>query len=223
MNSSPRTTQTPAAETSSRQARRRVTDYDRLVDELAYTYEGIFSRDSIAQAVADARAALEPSATIPDFLPILVSRFAREQLSAAAQADGRLTKPVPELLFVCVHNAGRSQMAAALAQHLTAGKVHVRSAGSQPADQINAMAVQVLAERGISLTEAYPKPLSNDVIHAADVIVTMGCGDACPIYAGKRYLDWDVADPNEQPIDRVRDIRDDLQARITTLLRDLNI
>jgi arsenate reductase (thioredoxin) len=223
MNSSPRTTQTPAAETSSRQARRRVTDYDRLVDELAYTYEGIFSRDSIAQAVADARAALEPSATIPDFLPILVSRFAREQLSAAAQADGRLTKPVPELLFVCVHNAGRSQMAAALAQHLTAGKVHVRSAGSQPADQINAMAVQVLAERGISLTEAYPKPLSNDVIHAADVIVTMGCGDACPIYAGKRYLDWDVADPNEQPIDQVRDIRDDLQARITTLLRDLNI
>jgi arsenate reductase len=223
MNSSPRTTQTPAAETSSRQARRRVTDYDRLVDELAYTYEGIFSRDSIAQAVADARAALEPSATIPDFLPILVSRFAREQLSAAAQADGRLTKPVPELLFVCVHNAGRSQMAAALAQHLTAGKVHVRSAGSQPADQINAMAVQVLAERGISLTEAYPKPLSNDVIHAADVIVTMGCGDACPIYAGKRYLDWDVADPNGQPIDRVRDIRDDLQARITTLLRDLNI
>jgi len=223
MNSSPRTTQTPAAETSSRQARRRVTDYDRLVDELAYTYEGIFSRDSIAQAVADARDALEPSATIPDFLPILVSRFAREQLSAAAQADGRLTKPVPEVLFVCVHNAGRSQMAAALAQHLTAGKVHVRSAGSQPADQINAMAVQVLAERGISLTEAYPKPLSNDVIHAADVIVTMGCGDACPIYAGKRYLDWDVADPNGQPIDRVRDIRDDLQARITTLLRDLNI
>ncbi|HEX3198675.1 MAG TPA: arsenate reductase ArsC [Propionibacteriaceae bacterium] len=223
MNSSPRTTQTPAAETSSRQARRRVTDYDRLVDELAYTYEGIFSRDSIAQAVADARAALEPSATIPDFLPILVSRFAREQLSAAAQADGRLTKPVPEVLFVCVHNAGRSQMAAALAQHLTAGKVHVRSAGSQPADQINAMAVQVLAERGISLTEAYPKPLSNDVIHAADMIVTMGCGDACPIYAGKRYLDWDVADPNGQPIDRVRDIRDDLQARITTLLRDLNI
>ncbi len=223
MNSSPQTTQTPAAETSSRSARRRVTDYDRLVDELAYTYAGIFSRDSIAQAVADARAALEPSATIPDFLPILVSRFAREQLTAAAQADGRLAKPVPELLFVCVHNAGRSQMAAALAHHLSAGKVHVRSAGSQPADQINAMAVQVLAERGISLTEAYPKPLSNDVVHAADVIVTMGCGDTCPIYPGKRYLDWDVLDPNDQPVDRVRDIRDDLQARITALLRDLNI
>ena len=132
MNSSQQTTQTPAAETSSRPARRRGTDYDRLVDELAYTYEGVFSRDSIAQAVADARAALEPTATIPDFLPILVSRFARERLTAAAQVDGRLTKPVPELLFICVHNAGRSQMAAALAQHLSAGRVDVRSAGSAP-------------------------------------------------------------------------------------------
>ena len=204
-------------------ARRRVADYDQLVDDLAYTYEGIFSRDSIVKAVADARAALEPTATIKDFLPILVSRFAREQLTAAAQADGRLIKPVPELLFICVQNAGRSQMAAALAQHLSAGKVHVRSAGSKPADKINPTAVQVLAERSIILTEAYPKPLTNEVVHAADVIVTMGCGDACPIYPGKRYLDWNVADPNDRPIERVRDIRDDLQARITALLRDLNI
>jgi arsenate reductase (thioredoxin) len=223
MSSTPQETATPAAEPTDQRARGRVTDYDRLVDDLAYNYEGIFSRDSIAQVVANAREALEPTATIKDFLPILVSRFAREQLSAAAQADGRLIKPVPELLFVCVQNAGRSQMAAALAQHLSAGKVHVRSAGSRPAGKINPMAVQVLAERGITLTEAYPKPLTNDVVHAADVIVTMGCGDACPIYPGKSYLDWDVADPNDQPIDRVRDIRDDLQACITALLRDLNI
>jgi arsenate reductase (thioredoxin) len=216
MNSMPPKTAAPAAEPSGQSARGRVADYDRLVDDLAYAYEGIFSRDSIAQAVADARQALEPTATIPDFLPILVSRFARERLTAAAQADGRLIKPVPELLFVCVENAGRSQMAAALAQHLSAGKVHVRSAGSKPTDKINPKAVQVLAERGITLTEAYPKPLTNDV-------VTMGCGDACPIYPGKRYLDWDVADPNDQPIDRVRDISDDLQARTTALLRDLNI
>jgi arsenate reductase (thioredoxin) len=223
MNSTPPETAAPAAETSNQPSRGRLTDYDRLVDDLAYTYEGIFSRDSIAHAVADAREALEPTATIPNFLPLLVSRFAREQLTAVAQADGRLIKPVPELLFVCVQNAGRSQMAAALAQHLSAGKVHVRSAGSRPADKINPMAVQVLAERGITLTEAYPKPLTNDVVHAADVIVTMGCGDACPIYPGKRYLDWEIADPNDQPIDKVRDIRDDLQARITALLRDLNI
>jgi hypothetical protein len=158
MSSTPQETATPAAEPADQPARGRVTDNDRLIHDLAYTYEGIFSRDSIAQAAANAREALEPTATIKDFLPILVSRFAREQLTAAAQADGRLIKPVPELLFVCVQNAGRSQMAAALAQHLSAGKVHVRSAGSRSAEKINPMAVQVLAERGITLTEAYPKP-----------------------------------------------------------------
>jgi arsenate reductase (thioredoxin) len=186
MNSTPPQTTAPTAEPSGQPARGHITDYDRLVDDLAYTYEGIFARESIAEAVVAAREALEPTATIPDFLPILVSRFAKEQLTAAAQADGRLLKPVPELLFVCVQNTGRSQMAAALAQHLSAGKVHVRSAGSRPTDKINPMAIQVLAERGITLTEAYPKPLTNDVVHAADVIVTMGCGDACPIYPGKR-------------------------------------
>ena len=108
MNSMPPQTAAPAAEPSGQSARGRVVDYDRLVDDLVYTYEGIFSQDSIAQAVADARQALEPTATIPDFLPILVSRFARERLTAAAQADGRLIKPVPEL-FVCVQNAGHSQ------------------------------------------------------------------------------------------------------------------
>jgi len=181
MNSMPPQTAAPVAEPSGQSARGRVADYDRLVEELAYTYEGIFSRESIAQAVAAPRQALEPTATIPDFLPTLVSRFARERLTAAAQADGRLIKPVPELLFVCVQNAGRSQMAAALVEHLSVGKVHVRSAGSKPTDKINPKAVQVLAERGIALTEAYPKPLTNDVVHAADVIVTMGCGDACPL------------------------------------------
>jgi arsenate reductase len=99
----------------------------------------------------------------------------------------------------------------------------VRSAGSQPAEHISPLAVQVLAERGIHLTEAYPKPLTNDVVRAADVIVTMGCGDTCPIFPGKRYLDWDVPDPSDQPIDTVRDIRDDIQARVSKLLRELGI
>jgi len=127
-------------------------------------------------------------------------------------------KNVPEILFVCVHNAGRSQMAAALAKHLSVGKVHVRSAGSQPDQEINPAAIQALAERGIELTEAFPKPLTDDVVHAADVIITMGCGDACPILPGKRYEDWEVADPSGQPIEVVRAIRDDIQARVTTLL-----
>ena len=195
--------------------------YNAIVEDLAYSYDGVFSPESVAAAVARARAVLEPVSTVKTFLPILVARQAREQLTAAAQAEGRIAKAVPELLFVCVQNAGRSQMAAALAEHLSARRVHVRSAGSAPAEQLNPLVVEVLAERGIALTTAYPKPLSDNVIGAADVIITMGCGDACPIFPGKRYEDWDVADPAGQPIGVVRDIRDDLQARVTALLRDL--
>jgi protein-tyrosine-phosphatase len=198
-------------------------DWQGIVDDLAYSYEGVFPAEVVAQAVADARAALERVSRIPDYLPILVTRQAKEQLTAPAQAQGRIAKRIPELLFICVHNAGRSQMAAALAAHLSAGRVHVRSAGSAPTGQINPVAIEVLKERGITLSEAYPKPLSDSVVRAADVIVTMGCGDACPIYPGKRYLDWDVPDPAGQPIEVLRDIRDDIQGRITTLLRDLDL
>ena len=125
------------------------------------------------------------------------------------------------VVFACVHNAGRSQMAAALAEHLSARRVHVRSAGSAPAGEINPLVIEVLAERGIALHSAYPKPLSDSVLRAADVVVTMGCGDACPIFPGKRYEDWAVPDPAGQAIEVVRDIRDDIQDRVTTLLRQI--
>ncbi|GAB3764662.1 arsenate reductase ArsC [Microlunatus parietis] len=197
--------------------------YNRIVDELTYDYEGVFERAAIERAVLAARAALEPNAKIHTFLPVLTARFAKEQLTAAAQAEGKIAKQVPELLFVCVHNAGRSQLAAALADHLSGGRVHVRSAGSQPTGVVNPLAIEALAERGIQLAEAYPKPLTDQVVRAADVIVTMGCGDACPIYPGKRYLDWDVADPAGQPIEVVRSIRDDLADRVTGLLRELGL
>ena len=195
--------------------------YRMIVDDLAYSYEGVFDRDEITDVVGDARRVLESGATITQFLPVLVAKQAREQLMAKAQVEGRRAKTVPELLFVCVHNAGRSQMAAALAEHLSAHRVHVRSAGSQPADTINPVVVQALQERGIALTTAYPKPLTDSVLKAADVIVTMGCGDTCPYFPGKRYEDWDVADPAGQPIEVVREIRDDIQTRVTTLLRGL--
>ena len=193
-------------------------EYTRIVDDLTYHYDGIFSRQTVQRAVEQARERLEPVAKFPNFLPILTQRFARDQLLAAAQAEGKIATTVPEILFVCVHNAGRSQMAAALARHLSADKVHVRSAGSQPTQQIHPLTIQALAERGIEITEAFPKPLTDDVVHAADVIITMGCGDACPVFPGKRYEDWDVADPAGQPIEVVRAIRDDIQARVTTLL-----
>ena len=198
-------------------------DYARVVDELAYDYDGTFSRETVEQAVREARSAPEATAKVPEFLLLLTQRFAKEQLLAAAQAQGIVAKTTPEILFVCVHNAGRSQMAAALAQHVSGGRVHVRSAGSQPTGEVLPAAVHVLAEQGIRLTEAFPKPLTDNVVHAADVIVTMGCGDACPVYPGKRNLDWDVADPAGQSVEVVRAIRDDLEERVRGLLGELDI
>ena len=130
---------------------------------------------------------------------------------------------MPEVLFVCVHNAGRSQMAAGLAHTLSDGRVHVRSAGSDPAERINPAAVAAMAEMGIDLSQEFPKPLTDEVVEAADVVITMGCGDACPVYPGKRYLDWQVEDPAGQPIERVRAIRDDIRARVEALLRELDV
>jgi len=198
-------------------------DPSTAVEELTYAFDGVFTRDEIVGAVSRAQRALQPQATVHTFLPVLIKRYAEELLSADAQADGRTAKTVPELLFVCVQNAGRSQIAAALAEHLAPGKVHVRSAGSQPTGELNPLAVAVLAERGIELADAYPKPLSDSVLHAADIIVTMGCGETCPVFPGKRYEDWDVSDPEGKTLDEVRDIRDDIQARITALLRDLDL
>lgn len=187
--------------------------------DLSGRLTSVFTRDEVAAAVPSARDLLEPNARIGQFLPVLVARHAREQLMSRAQAEGRVANKVPEILFVCVHNAGRPQMAAALTEHLPARRVHVRSAGSRPVDEINPLAIHFLAERGIALTTAYPKPLSDTVFKAADVVITMGCGDTCPYYPGKIYEDWDVPDPQGQPIDVVRDIRDDLQQRVTQLLR----
>ena len=128
---------------------------------------------------------------------------------------------VPEVLFVCVHNAGRSQMAAALLDHHASGRVRVRSAGSAPGDRINPAVVGAMDELGIDLSREFPKPLTDESVRAADVVVTMGCGDACPIYPGKRYEDWELQDPAGQPVEVVRRIRDDIDARVRRLLAEL--
>ena len=128
---------------------------------------------------------------------------------------------VPEVLFVCVHNAGRSQMAAALLDHHAKGRVQVRSAGSAPAEQINPAVVAAMAELGIDLSKEFPKPLTDESVRAADVVVTMGCGDACPIYPGRRYEDWELQDPAGQPVEVVRRIRDDIDTRVQQLLGGL--
>jgi arsenate reductase len=128
---------------------------------------------------------------------------------------------IPTVLFVCVHNAGRSQMAAALLDHEAAGQVRVTSAGSQPAGEINPAVVQAMAEIGLDLSREFPKPLTGDQLQAADDVITMGCGDSCPVYPGKRYLDWDLPDPAGLDLPAIRPIRDDIRDRVTGLLKDL--
>ncbi|WAL66376.1 arsenate reductase ArsC [Amycolatopsis cynarae] len=129
--------------------------------------------------------------------------------------------PTPEVLFVCVHNAGRSQMAAALLDHHAQGRVTVRSAGSAPADTVNPAVVEVMNELGLDLSKEFPKVLTTEAVQAADVVITMGCGDACPVFPGKRYLDWQLDDPAGQPVDRVRPIRDEIDRRVRALLEEL--
>jgi len=128
---------------------------------------------------------------------------------------------VPEVLFVCIHNAGRSQMAAALLDHHAQGRVRVRSAGSDPADRVNPAVVQAMAELGLDISKEFPKPLTDDALQAADAVITMGCGDACPVYPGKRYLDWQLDDPAGKPLEAVRPIRAEIDRRVRELLDEL--
>lgn len=132
-----------------------------------------------------------------------------------------MTKDVPEILFVCVHNAGRSQMAAGLLSKLAEDRVHVRTAGSDPAETINPAAVEAMGEVGVDLSQEFPKPLTDEFVRAADVVITMGCGDSCPIYPGKRYEDWELDDPAGEDLVSVRRIRDDIEARVQTLLNEI--
>lgn len=190
------------------------------LDQLADEFSGIFSKETVEQYVTESIEALS-GAKVQTFIPLFVHRFARERLRACGQAKGAIVKEVPEVLFVCVHNAGRSQMAAALLDQAAAGRVHVRSAGSTPADEIHTGVRDAMGEIGVDLSREFPKPLSDEVVRAADVVVTMGCGDACPVYPGKRYLDWELPDPAGKPVEEVRAIRDDIDGRVRALLEEL--
>jgi arsenate reductase (thioredoxin) len=159
--------------------------------------------------------------TPQSWLVALTTHFATNRLTALAQAQGAIVKTIPEVLFVCVHNAGRSQMAAGLLDHHAAGAVHVSSAGSAPAKEINPAVREAMAELGLDISREFPKPLTDDVVRAADVVITMGCGDACPIYPGKRYLDWDLTDPAGKSLAEIRPIRDEIALRVRDLLAEL--
>jgi protein-tyrosine-phosphatase len=188
-----------------------------LVDE----FRGVFSRETIERYVHKSLESL-PAARFGDFIPVLVHRFARERLNALGQADGLIARDVPEVLFVCVHNSGRSQMAAALLHQRAGGLVHVRSAGSDPTERINPSVVEAMNELGVDMSREFPKPLTDEVVRAADAVITMGCGDACPIYPGKRYEDWELDDPVGGTVEEVRVIRDEIDRRVAELLKSLN-
>jgi protein-tyrosine-phosphatase len=189
-------------------------------DKLHREFDGVFSPQTVRVCLEESAKSLIGS-HVAEYIPILAYRFARERLSAVAQNEGKLTKTMPEVLFVCVHNAGRSQMAAALLYARSEGAVHVRSAGSAPAGSINAVVVEALTEIGIDISKEFPKPMTDEIVRAADVVVTMGCGDACPIYPGKRYEDWEVEDPAGKDLVTVRRIRDDIERRVLRLIEQL--
>jgi arsenate reductase len=193
---------------------------NQAADRLAEEFAGIFSQETIARYMAESQDLLG-DASISVYVPVLAHRFTRERLKALAQAEGMITKEQPEVLFVCVHNAGRSQMAAGLVKLRSQGRIHVRSAGSTPGGEVNPAAVEALEELGVDMSEAFPKPLTDEVVRAADVVITMGCGDACPIYPGKRYEDWELDDPEGQDLEAVRRIRDEIDQRVQRLVGEL--
>ena len=193
---------------------------DQAADRLADEFAGVFSQETIARYLAESTDLLG-EARINVFVPVLAHRFARERLKALAQAEGIVGKEQPEILFVCVHNAGRSQMAAGLVKLRSQGRIHVRSAGSDPAEVVNPAVVEAMGELGVDMNEEFPKPLTDEVVRAADVVITMGCGDACPIYPGKKYEDWELDDPAGQDLDTVRRIRDELDRRAQKLIGEL--
>lgn len=193
-----------------------------IAEDLAHRFAGVFSPETVERYVFESYTALGRTARITSHLPSLTERFARERLTALAQSKGQAPHDVPEVLLVCVQNAGRSQMAAALLDHHAQGRVHVRSAGSSPSDAVHPHALEIMSEMGIDLSSAFPKPLTDDVVRAADVVITMGCGDACPIYPGKRYEDWVIPDPADVSLEEARGVRDEIDSRVRRLLEEID-
>jgi arsenate reductase len=195
----------------------------RAAERLAQQFAGLVGEETVERVVFESYVTLGRAAKVRAHLPALAERFAKDRLTALAQSKGLVVKAVPEVLYICVHNSGRSQMAAALTRHLSGGRVHVRSAGSQPTgDGILPSVITVLEEIGIRVDEEFPKPLTDDVVRAADAVVTMGCGDRCPLYPGKRYLDWELADPATLDMDGVRQVRDQIREQVVDLLSEIS-
>ena len=190
-----------------------------LGDEFA----GLFGTETIERFLHSSYDQFAATSTVPNFLPLIAERFARQRLTALAKVEGLRHDGKPVVLFLCTHNAGRSQMALGFFGHLAGDRAVAWSGGSEPGTEVNAAAITAMRERGIDISGEYPKPWTDEVVRAADVVITMGCGDACPVFPGTRYENWDLDDPAGLDVADVQPIRDELERRVRRLLDDLHV
>jgi arsenate reductase len=190
---------------------------------LACEFSGVFGTETIERFLHTSYDQFAGGAAIPNFLPLLAERFARQRLTALARVEGKAHDGTPIVLFLCVHNSGRSQMAMGFFHHLAGDQAVAWSGGSEPGAELNASAVAAMRERGIDISQEFPKPWTDEVVRAADVVISMGCGDACPIFPGKRYEEWTLDDPAGQDVEHVRPIRDEIERRVRMLLDELHV
>jgi arsenate reductase (thioredoxin) len=184
-------------------------------------WKGKMNVETIERFMAESLELILPGSRVRTWVPVIVERLTDDRLRALTRLESTQTDLNPSVLFLCVHNAGRSKMAAGWMRHLAGDQVDVFSGGSEPASALNQAAVAVMAEKGIDIARELPQPWADEIVRAADVIVTMGCGDACPFYPGKRYVDWELDDPAGLPVEQVRPIRDDIEQRVRTLMGEL--
>jgi protein-tyrosine-phosphatase len=190
---------------------------------LQHYFSGSFSAETIDRFLHTSYDQFADSSTVTNWLPLLAERFAKTRLQALAKVEGKTDDGRPTVLFLCVHNAGRSQMAMGFFEHFAGDRAVAWSGGSEPGSEVNPSAIEAMKELGIDISGEYPKPWTDEIVRAADVVVTMGCGDACPIFPGKRYEDWTLEDPAGQDVDAVRPIRDEIALRVQRLLAELGV
>jgi protein-tyrosine-phosphatase len=186
-------------------------------------FAGTFGEETIQLFLESSYDQFAKSARLPNFITLFAERFARQRLKALAKVEGKANDGIPTVLFLCVHNAGRSQMALGWFNHFAGDRAVAWSGGSEPGAEINPTAVAAMAEVGIDIAHEFPKPWTDEIVRAAEVVVTMGCGDACPLFPGKRYEDWELEDPAGRDLDSVRAIRDDIGRRVERLLASLDV
>ncbi|RYV49762.1 arsenate reductase ArsC [Pengzhenrongella frigida] len=190
---------------------------------LTSDFDGTFGAETIEAFLRSSYDEFAGRASVVTFLPLLAERFARQRLRALAKVEGRTPDGRPVVLFLCTHNAGRSQMARGFFQHLAGDAAIAWSGGSEPGHEVNAAAIAAMRERGIDISTEFPQPWTDEVVRAADVVITMGCGDACPVFGGKRYEEWELSDPHGMDLDQVRPVRDAIEVRVRTLLDELAV